>query len=243
MVYYSLKGVKLEKKSKTLLQSLRSLFFPESCKSCDNELFEAEIMICTQCRHTLPLTDFHRYNDPAIKKVFYGRLNLEEATALFYFEKKGPVQELLHNLKYRGHKNISEFLGNWLGADLATLDNYKGIDCIVPVPIHPKKKKTRGYNQVAGFGKALATSLTATYRDDVLIKSKNTKTQVFKGRFTRSDEVLDAFTVAVDNSLEGKHILLCDDILTTGATLEACALQLLKIPNIKLSIAVMAIAQ
>lgn len=226
-----------------MLQSLRSLFFPETCKSCDSELIAAENMICTHCRHTLPLTDFHRYNDPAIKKVFYGRLNIENATALFYFEKKGPVQELMHNLKYRGQHEISGFLGAWLGEDLKILEEYSRIDAVVPVPIHPKKKRKRGYNQVEGFGKSLAKALGAHYVDDVLVKSKNTKTQVFKGRFTRSDEVLDAFSIVMNSNLEGKHILLCDDILTTGATLESCALQLLKIPNIKLSIAVMAIAQ
>jgi len=200
-------------------------------------------MICTHCRHTLPLTDFHRYNDPAIKKVFYGRLNIENATALFYFEKKGPVQELMHNLKYRGQAEISGFLGAWLGEDLKMLEAYKHIDAVIPVPIHPKKKRKRGYNQVEGFGKSLATALHASYVDTILVKSKNTKTQVFKGRFTRSDEILDAFSIVMDHTLEGKHLLLCDDILTTGATLESCALQLLKIPNIKLSIAVMAIAQ
>ena len=101
-----------------MLQSLRSLFFPETCRSCNDELIAAEKMVCTQCRHTFPLTDFHKYNDPAIKKVFYGRLNLENATALFYFEKKGPIQELMHNLKYRGQEDISPFLGTWLGEEL-----------------------------------------------------------------------------------------------------------------------------
>lgn len=226
-----------------MLQSLRSLFFPESCSSCDGELLATEHILCTGCRHTLPVTDFHRYNDTSIKKVFYGRLSLQETTALLYFEKRGLVQELMHNLKYRGDEKISEALGNWLGTELSEITAYQNVDAVVPVPIHPKKKKIRGYNQVEGFGKALAIHLNARYVDDVLIKSKNTKTQVFKGRFTRGDQVLDAFSVTSDLSLTGRHILLCDDILTTGATLEACALQLLKIPNVTLSIAVMAIAQ
>lgn len=226
-----------------MLESLRSLFFPKTCNCCDQELQGTEDCICTSCRHELPVTNFHIYNDATIKKVFYGRLNIENATALLYFEKKGPVQQLMHNLKYRGHYYISNVLGEWLGLDLSTIKSYNNIDVVIPVPIHPKKKRIRGYNQVSGFGKALANSLNATYREDVLLKSKNTKTQVFKGRFTRSDEILDAFAIVQDNSLEGKHILLCDDILTTGATLEACSLQLLKIPNIKLSLAVMAIAQ
>ena len=118
-----------------MLRSLRSLFFPETCKSCDFELHGNEVMLCTSCRHELPLTDFHRYNDPAIKKVFYGRLDINQATALFYFEKRGPVQELMHNLKYRGHEDISGFLGNWLGEDLKTIPSYTSVDVVIPVPL------------------------------------------------------------------------------------------------------------
>ncbi|TVZ52456.1 ComF family protein [Dokdonia sp. Hel_I_53] len=226
-----------------MLQSLRSLFFSKTCNCCDLDLYGTEKCICTACRLELPLTNFHTYNDSAIKKVFYGRINLQNATSLFYFEKKGPVQKLMHNLKYKGHHEISSVLGNWLGVELAKIDGYMDIDVVIPVPIHPKKKRVRGYNQVTGFGRQIAHHLNAIYRDDILLKSKNTKTQVFKGRFKRSDEVLDAFMISPYSNLEGKHILLCDDILTTGATLESCALQLLKIPNITLSIAVMAIAQ
>lgn len=226
-----------------MLKSLAHLFFPEACKACDDELQSGEKILCTSCHLQMPLTDFHTYNDESIQKVFYGRLTIENATALLYFEKKGPVQQLMHNLKYRDAVSISNYLGNWLGEDLKKISNYVDIDVVVPVPIHPKKKKIRGYNQVEGFGKALSQHLQARYEDTVLLKSKNTKTQVFKGRFTRSDETLNAFYIENFEALSGKHILLCDDILTTGATIEACALQLLKIPNIRLSIAVMAIAQ
>ena len=226
-----------------MLQSLRYFLFPKACHACSESLQASEYMICTQCRHHLPLTQFHLYNDRVVQKVFYGRIMLEQATALLYFEKKGPVQALLHNLKYNGKEEISSFLGDWLGHELSQLSTYQTIDAVIPVPIHPKKRKKRGYNQVAGFANTLSKHLDASHIDDVLIKSKNTKTQVFKGRFSRSDEVLDAFSITESQSLEGKHILLVDDILTTGATLEACALQLLKIPKIKLSIATMAIAQ
>ncbi|WP_299212010.1 phosphoribosyltransferase family protein [uncultured Dokdonia sp.] len=226
-----------------MLQSLRYFLFPKACHGCSESLQASEYMICTRCRHHLPLTQSHVYNDALIQKVFYGRILLEQATALFYFEKKGPVQALLHNLKYRGQEEISAFLGDWLGQELAQLPAYQNIDVVIPVPIHPKKRKKRGYNQVTGFAIALSKHLEASHVGHVLIKSKNTKTQVFKGRFSRSDEILDAFSITENQTLAGKHILLVDDILTTGATLEACALQLLKIPKIKLSIATMAIAQ
>jgi len=225
-----------------LLQSLQDLFFPPSCKSCSRHLQSSEHFICTDCRHHLPLTNYHKNNDDAIKKLFYGRLTIENATALFHFEKRGGVQQLMHNLKYRGDKKISAFIGEWLGYELAQNPKYAQVDLVVPVPIHPKKKKIRGYNQVDGFAQAIARHLDARYSDSLLIKSKNTKTQVFKGRFTRSDEVFEAFSISDTSQEKEHHILLVDDILTTGATIEACAIQLLQIPNITLSIAVMAIA-
>ncbi|MEL6988847.1 MAG: phosphoribosyltransferase family protein [Bacteroidota bacterium] len=206
-------------------------------------MLSSEKMICTACRHILPVTNFHRYNDPYIKKLLYARLKLEQATALFFFEKKGAVQQLMHNLKYKGDERISGFLGQWLGFELSETKEYQNIDIVIPVPIHPRKKRKRGYNQVTGFGKALAEYLNCDFSEKILVKSKNTKTQVFKGRFTRSDAVYEAFSVSNYEKLNGSHILLVDDILTTGSTLEACGLELLKIPNIKLSIAVMAIAK
>jgi ComF family protein len=173
--------------------------------------------------------------------MLYGRVKLEEATALLHFSKKGKVQQLMHNLKYRRHEVVGEFLGEWLGEDLKNTDAYKGIDVVVPVPLHKSKQKQRGYNQVDKFGRALAKALDADYNSDTLLKTSATKTQVFKDRLKRSSNIDANFTISEKESLKHKHILLVDDIITTGSTIEACANALSSIEGIKLSVATMAI--
>lgn len=225
-----------------MLKGIFELFFTPRCYCCNQRLPSTQKDLCVTCRHHLPLTNYHYHNDPALKKVFYGRIQIELGTALFFFEKKGPVQHILHRLKYKGQPQISVFLGKWLGADLAQIPSYQKIDVVIPVPVHPKKKKIRGYNQVSGFAHQIAKSLGIHCYEDILIKRKNTKTQVFKKRMGRSDDVLDAFYCSDTQHICGKHILLVDDIITTGATLEACAAALNEAQNIKISIATMAIA-
>ncbi len=225
-----------------MVKNLLNLFFPMVCEACNNVLADNELVICTKCRHDLPVTNFHLENSETVKKVVYGRVKLEQATALLHFSKRGVVQQLLHNLKYRGHQNISGFLGRWLGAELKTLKEYNQIDVVIPVPLYKTKLRQRGYNQVEQFGKAIAEAINADYNDTVLIKTKPTKTKVFEGRLSRWNDDGAVFAISEDLSLRGKHILLVDDIITTGATAEACATELLKIDNIKLSLATMAIA-
>ena len=219
-----------------------NLFFPEVCEAGNNVLSDNESVVCITCRHQLPITNYHFDNSEAVKKIVYGRVKLEQATALLHFSKKGIVQQLLHNLKYRGHKHIGSFFGEWLGAELKTIEAYKEIDVVIPVPLYKSKLRKRGYNQVEAFGKEIAKALNADYIDTVLIKTKATKTKVFKGRVTRWNDDGAVFDIYENKSLEGKHILLVDDIITTGSTIEVCATELLKIDNIKLSLAVMAIA-
>lgn len=219
-----------------------NLFFPNACYACSNLLVDNEKHICTSCRHNLPITNFHFNNSKIIEKIFYGRVKIENATALFRFQKKGIVQQLLHNLKYRGHEKISLILGDWLGNELKTISNYNTIDLVIPVPLHKKKLKKRGYNQTAKFGIQIAKALNAKYLDSVLIKTTATKTQVFKSRISRWNASKEVFAIENKSLIEGKHILLVDDIITTGATIEACVAVLNKASNIKISIATMAIA-
>ena len=176
-----------------------------------------------------------------MKNIFYGRVPLKNATALFEFQKKGITQHIMHNLKYRDQEEISYFFGRWLGAELKELPAYSDVDLVIPVPLHKQKLKKRGYNQVTGFATEIAAALNVPYRDNILLKVSKTNSQVFKKRLMRIQED-EVFSVTHSLAIENKHILLVDDIVTTGATLENCANKLLQKSNVTLSFATMAIA-
>jgi len=199
-----------------------------------------EIFFCVTCLHDLPVTNLHRNDSKVISNIFYGTAILEHATALFYFPKQGAVRQLIHQLKYKRQESISAYLGEWLGVELNESGYYNNIDVIVPVPLHKNRMKLRGYNQVEGFGKEIALSLNATYNDTTLVRIKNTASQTVKDRLTRWKNVQTIFEVSELKKLQGKHILLVDDVITTGATIKACVAELNKIPDVKLSLAVMA---
>ena len=225
-----------------MFKDIVNLFFPKVCLACSNMLMDNEIHVCTNCRHDLPLTNFH-YEDPdQVKKVFYGRVKLENATSLLRFQKKGIVQHLLHNLKYKGHQEVGKFLGEWLGEELKSLSNYNDIQGVIPVPLHKRKLKKRKYNQVSLFAKEIAKSLNAEHIENVLIKTTNAASQVKKSRLARWNSSHEIFSIQNLNLIDNKHVLLVDDLITTGATIEACANQLLKAKNVKISVASMAIA-
>lgn len=225
-----------------MIKNLLNLLFPKLCYACQLILNDNEHYICTQCRHELPLTNFNVIENNAIEKLLYGRAPIEQATAMLWFKKKGIVQQLLHNLKYKGHEDIGLFLGQWFGEELRDLNTFNNIDVVVPVPLHKSRQRKRGYNQVHKFAQAIADKLQVDYNTTVLQKTKATETQVFKDRLKRWNDNQTIFSVANTNDLKGKHILLVDDVITTGATIEACANALLIIEGIKISVATMAIA-
>lgn len=224
-----------------MFQPLINLFFPKVCYACLTLLNDNEDTICVSCRHDLPVTNFHFDNDQSIKKVLYGRANIENGTALFRFEKQGLVQKLIHGLKYKGYEHIGFALGNWLGGELKEVAVYQNIDVVIPVPLHKNKLHKRGYNQVTKFGQQIALALNAVYADNVLVKITNTKSQTKKTRLARWKDSNELFALKNMDTIENKHILLVDDIITTGATIEACALVLNQANNIKISVATMAI--
>ncbi|WP_264566306.1 ComF family protein [Flavobacterium sp. N3904] len=225
-----------------MLKSLINLFFPPVCTSCKSFIATNEYVICTVCRHELPLTNHHLDPENEAFKKFYGRIPVEHVSALLYFHKKGMVQELIHNLKYKGHEEIGTVLGDWYAEDLKNSDILKQVDVIIPVPLHKKRMKERGYNQVTNFGKALSENFKIPMNNSILIRKVYSKTQSKKNLLGRIEGIETVFDVAFGEEDSNKHFLLIDDVLTTGATLEACSKALLKIPGAKISIVCMAMA-
>jgi|SRR5690606_18684945 len=224
-----------------ILNDIKSLIFPEICFGCNDFLLSSEKTLCTTCRHFLPVTNFHNTADNPVKKVFYGRVVIENATSFIWFHKNSIVQQLIHNLKYKGFEEIGAFLGEWYGYELSASPLYKNIDFVLPVPLHPKKLKKRKYNQVAEFARGISNIIGATYRDDILIQTKKTTSQTKKRRVDRWREKKNAYEITKGINFAGKHILLVDDVITTGATIEACTKVLKNHQNCKVSIATIAI--
>ncbi|MBP2831324.1 ComF family protein [Aquimarina sp. U1-2] len=224
-----------------MLRDLAYLFYPIHCAACNNALYRNEKLLCTTCRHELPLGNFHTINAKKIEKVFYGRVKIENAASLFIFEKGSLVQNLIHNLKYKGREEIGEELGKWLGEKLYTNKNYHEIDAVIPVPLHKKRLRERGYNQVEKFGKEIAKKLKTAYIDTVLKKNTYHKKQSKHNKSTRWANTSETFDLQNTSLLENKHILVVDDIITTGATIESCIELLSSIPNVKISVATMAV--
>lgn len=225
-----------------MLKSLFNLFFPKNCPGCSGLLLESELVICTACRHDLPFTQHWQMQENEIFRRFYGRLPLEHASAMLYFHKQGIVQQLIHNLKYNGREDVGSLMGQWYATDLKNVEELQSVTDIIPVPLHPKKLRERGYNQVEEFGRAIAHILSVPYNDKLLLRTAYTKTQTKKNLEDRAAIIGSAFNVDYTEEDNGKHFLLVDDVMTTGATLESCGRALLSIPGSKLSIVTIAYA-
>ena len=220
-----------------------SLLFPELCPACGESLMANEHIVCTDCLYNLPVTNFHLQPDNIVARQFWGKINLESAYALYYFAKGGKTQNLMHHFKYRSMPQIGNLLGNIAGVQLAKTDVFNSVDVIIPVPLHKSRLRQRGYNQSTCFADGLAQKLNAFVDDNNLVRLKATETQTHKSRFMRFENMQEVFAVKNPELLQNKHILLVDDVVTTGSTLEACGLELLKIEGVKLSIATIAYAE
>ena len=223
-----------------IINDINSILLPLVCFGCKAQLSGGEHLLCTVCRHDLPLTDYNFEHENPVDRIFYGRVPIVKAAAFLYFSDYGIVKNLLHFLKYKNQQEVGEFLGDWFGLQLAQ-QKAVDIDAVIPVPLHPIKLKKRGYNQVERFGKRMAYHFDAEYVDHLLVKTQNIKTLTKKNRFNRWKSSQDLYVVKDDTSLVGKRLLLVDDIITTGATIEACAQAVLTIPGSTVYVAAMAV--
>ncbi|MCQ2286152.1 MAG: ComF family protein [Bacteroidales bacterium] len=224
------------------LNNLISIFYPNTCIACGIVLRQNEHHLCTHCLAHLPETDYHLQKDNPLKMMFLGRAKVENVTALLFFKKGNQVQQILHSLKYKGDYEIGEFLGQYYGHKLIQTTDYQSIDLILPIPLHKKKLKLRGYNQSEAIAKGLSSAMNIPYSTTHLIRTEYTETQTHKSRFNRWENVKEVFAVDHRDEIRGKHLLICDDVLTTGATTEAAIQQLLTIPDVKVSVATLACA-
>jgi len=227
----------------TILSDFLSLFYPRICMACGNTLFKNEEVLCTFCLFHLPKTNFHLEKDNPVSMTFWGRVPVYSAAACYYFRKGGKVQHLLHQLKYNGQKEIGVYIGKRYGHDLKQSEFFKTVDCVLPVPLYWKKERQRGYNQSEMFASGLAEAMNIELNTNTLLRIKASETQTRKSRFGRWENVKEIFEVKNAEHLAGKHLLLVDDVITTGATLEASIHALLTIPEVKISIAAIAFAR
>ena len=221
---------------------LLSLFFPRVCLACGNSLFRREEVLCFSCLYHLPKTGFHLQEDNPVARQFWGKINFASAASFYFFSKGGKVQHLVHQFKYKGYKEIGFYVGTIYGTELVKSPLFINITSVIPVPLHPRKQAKRGYNQAEWFAKGLAHSMGVELDTTSLIRSFASETQTRKSRFNRWENVKEIFSVADIGRQAGKHILLVDDVITTGSTLEAAGHALFQIPGIKISVASIACA-
>lgn len=220
-----------------------SLFYPNYCLGCSNALYKGEEILCTRCIRELPKTGYAKDPMNPVMLRLAGRLPLKFGLAFLKFRKTGLVQHLLHQLKYNNHPEVGVRLGKLFGRELAESGMNREIDLIVPVPLHSSRKRRRGYNQSAKFAEGLSYSLSIPWNESVSSRVVRTTTQTRKSKVDRWENVKDVFAIERPEEINGQRILLVDDVMTTGATLEACGKQLLQAGCIELSVACLAEAQ
>lgn len=213
------------------------------CFGCNAHLIRGEEHLCTVCRNHMPLTEYNFNEENVIDRIFYGRIVVKKASSFLFFTENGIIQRLIHHLKYKNQEQIGSFLGKWYGQIIQNDPSLGKIDVVIPVPLHVKKLKKRGYNQVDLFARELSTHLNAQYLTDVLIKTANTKTQTKKGRIGRWQSTKALYTLSQPNKLKNKSILLVDDVITSGATMETCAKTLHEAEGVTIYLTSMAVVQ
>ena len=218
------------------------LLYPNLCLICNESLMSTESQLCLSCFSKMPKTNYHLLQDNPVEKRFWGKVPVERATSFLFFQKGSDFQKLIHELKYRGNKEVGVTMGKFAAADLLDSDDFKSIDLIVPVPLHEKKEAKRGYNQSEMICNGLAEILGMQVVTDNLYRTAENTTQTRKSVFERYENTQGIFGLKNPAEFEGKHILIVDDVLTTGSTVEACIQALLQAKNTRISVFTLAIA-
>lgn len=230
-------------KLSNIINDINTLLLPIACFGCNARLNGGESILCTTCRHQLPLTEYNFNEENPVDRIFYGRINIKKANSFLIFNDLGIVKNLIHHLKYKNQEQIGTFLGDWFGARLQEENHLPNIDFVIPVPLHKRKLRKRGYNQTALFAQRLAFYLDSTYNDQLLIKTANTKTQTRKNRLSRWQDNRSLYEITEEKMLVNKTLLLVDDVITTGATMELCASVIKNVSGTVVFIASMAIVE
>lgn len=220
-------------------EDLSHLVFPFYCVGCGSLLDYGEKSVCAGCVNHLPLTMYWSYSGNAVERLFWGKIRLEQACSFVFFSQGGTVQQMLHHLKYKNRPDVGSLVGRQFGKELINTP-YHQVDLIVPVPLHTSRYKTRGYNQSDFIAEGLALELKKPVSTDSVMRIRANETQTHKGKYQRWLNVKELFHIAKPEVLVGKHILLVDDVVTTGSTLEACAAAVLQVPETKVSVVTLA---
>lgn len=227
---------------KYIQESLLHLAFPHVCAGCGNDILSAESQVCLSCINALPETNFHLHSSNPVEKIFWGRLPLQHATAQYYFTKESLMQHLMHQLKYKGDISLGLFLGRLMGTSLIQAERFKDVEALVPLPLFRNKEKKRGYNQAAVLCDGMAEIMKIPVLKNVVARIQHTDTQTKKSRIERWLNIESKFVLTDPAQIAGKHVLLVDDVITTGATLEACGQEILQADNTRLSMAALCYA-
>ena len=231
----------MKEKLKYAFHCLLDLFYPKLCPACNKNLSAEEELICIHCELHLPLTHYFDYENNPIEKLFWGRVKVGTAASLYFFNKGEGIQRLMHQLKYKERKDVGLWLGKKLAKEMMASNRFNDIELIIPIPLHPKKEFKRGYNQSMLIAKAMEEAC-GVQCSDLLQRIENSGSQTRKGKYDRWLNVSSAFRLSANHSLENKNVVLVDDVITTGATLEAAVSALLSAGVKNVSIATVASA-
>lgn len=227
-------------KIKTYASDFLHLFYPHICIGCGSDVLADTQVICAKCFNGLPVTNYFNHANNMVERIFAGRILVQNAGSLYHFSKQSILQNIIFEMKYRDNKDAGIFLGKQTGKAIAASGLYNDVDVIVPLPLNKRKQKQRGYNQALLIAQGIADVMQKPIADNIAVRKIYTETQTHKDRISRWHNMQHAFSVHNAAELEGKHVLLVDDIVTTGATLEACGQTILAIAGTKLSIATVA---